>query len=771
MAEYTKLFKQINKDDVDIAGGKGANLGEMFQSGFPVPPGFVVTAESYWIFIKKTGLKKQISEILDELNTEDSDELQEKTKKIRELIIKKDMPEEIKKSIKDAYHKLRSGEKKYYVAVRSSATAEDLPNASFAGQQETFLNVIGDESLIKSVRECWASLFTARATYYRERNDFPHMKVKIAVIIQKMIGSDISGVAFSVHPSTGEEKVIIEAGYGLGDAVVQGSINPDYYEVSKKDWKIIKKKVNKQERMITKTGDNKNEWVDVSEEKQEKQVLKDEQIIQLAKLVQDIHEHYESPQDIEWAVENNHLYIVQSRPVTTIKKKSLEKVKEFSEKSSGKILLSGLGASPGKGTGPVKIIHEASELQKIKKGDILVTEMTNPDMVPGMERAAAIVTNEGGTTSHAAIVSRELGVPCIVGTNKATQVLKDKMIITVDGESGKVIEASEKELEKEKKKEKIKKAEVKRLPKEAPITGTKVYMNLGIPEKMEDYASLPLDGIGLMRIEFLIASKIGMHPNKAIKEGKSDDYINKLAKGVKKVAEIIEPKPLIVRFSDFKTNEYKDLKGGEDYEPHEDNPMIGWRGCSRYVSKDFEKAFRLECKAIKKVRDSGHKNVYVMLPFVRTISEVKDVLKIMKSEGLERNKDFKVYLMAEVPSIAMLADQFAELCDGFSIGSNDLTQLTLGVDRDSEKLGRMGYFDERNPAVLETIKRIIKLAHKKNITVSICGQAPSVYPEITEFLVRNGIDSISVNPDVVLKTKYIVARVEHKILLENIRKE
>ncbi len=789
MVKIIAWFEELNKNSVDIAGGKGANLGEMQKAGFPIPPGFVVTAQAYKEFLDRTGIYKEIEELLNKLDVNDTKSLQKTAKEIQTIIKSEVFPEDFKKPVIEAYKNILIGkkhielnkkalelikpsrQKEPYVAVRSSATAEDLPEASFAGQQESFLNVKGEEALLEAVKNCWASLFTARAIYYREKNKFPHEKVLISVIIQRMVDSEKSGVAFSIHPTTGDKDlIIIEAGWGLGEYIVKGVINPDHYEVSKTDWTIKKKLVNKQNKMLIKDPiSGKNTDVEVPERKQEKQILDDEQIITLAKVTKKIEKHYGVAQDVEWASSDNRLYIVQSRPVTFFGKKAEEG--EEVKAAEGEVLLKGLPASPGIASGPVKMIHDASELDKVIEGCILVTEMTAPDMVPAMERAAAIVTDKGGLTSHAAIVSRELGVPCIVGTSNATKILKDDMIITVDANKGIVLKAGEKALEEQEKKEEVKEIKQATFSMDAPVTATKVYMNLGIPEKIIDYARLPTDGIGLMRIEFIIASHIGVHPNKLIADGKADEYINKLAEGVKKIAEVINPKPVIVRFSDFKTNEYRDLEGGEAYEPHEDNPMIGWRGCSRYVSKEFEQVFRLECKAIKKVRDDGLRNVWVMLPFVRVIDEVKQVLRILKSEGLARGRDFKVWLMAEVPSIIILADKFAELCDGFSIGSNDLTQLILGVDRDSEKLGKMGYFDERNHAVLASISRLIRLAHDKGVTVSICGQAPSVYPEVTEFLIRQGIDSISVNPDVVLKTKHLISSVERKILLESARHE
>ncbi len=774
-------FNELDKTSLSIAGGKGTNLGIITKAGFPVPPGFVVTAQAFNYFLETTGIKNEIYGILDNLNVDDNESLEKASKQIKSIILSEEVPDNIKKEVVESYKNLMIGKKfdglnqkamelvnptrsnEVFVAVRSSATAEDLPQASFAGQQESYLNVKGGDNVLIALKKCWASLFTPRAIFYRNKNHFPHDKVLIAVVVQKMVDSEKSGVAFSIHPATGnKDEIVIEAGWGLGEYIVKGTINPDNYIVNKNDFTIKSKIVKKQEKMLTRdplTG--KNIEVELPEQKQEKQVLDDEQIITLARVMKKIEDFYHYPQDVEWASENNRLYIVQARPVTFFGKK------EEKTTVSGEVIVSGLGASPGKSSGRAVIIKSASELDRIKKGDILVTKMTDPDMVPAMERAGAIVTDEGGLTSHAAIVSRELGVPAVVGTINATAKITDGEVITVDADNGVVTRGGEVKSQQEIAESSVKiKQPVMRDDYSAPVTGTKIYMNLGIPEKVAEYAKLPFDGIGLMRVEFIIASHIKKHPLYAIKQGLSQEYIDKLAEGIATVASTIKPRPVIVRFSDFKTNEYAGLEGGEEFEPKENNPMIGWRGCSRYVSPQFEPAFRLECKAIKKVRDAGLRNVWVMLPFVRNIEEVKKVQKIMESEGLERSSDFKLYLMAEVPSIIILADEFSKLCDGFSIGSNDLTQLTLGVDRDSTTLGKMGYFNERNKAVKDSIKKLIKIAHQHNIHVGICGQAPSEYPEFTEFLVEEGIDSISVNHDVVYQTRELVSSVEKRILLK-----
>ena len=765
-------FRDIHKEDVPLVGGKGANLGEMFNAGFPVPPGFVISAYTYKRFIEETGVKDEIAEVLKGLNVDDNTKLQSASKQVQTIIRTTEIPTYIKNAIINAYEEMyltkyqvpskaaafiNAAREPPFVAVRSSATAEDLPSASFAGQQATFLNIKGSKNVVEAVRDCWASLFTARAIFYREQNKFDHFKVLIAVVIQRMVDSVKSGVAFSVDPVSGKQKIIIEGSYGLGEAVVSGEVNPDHYEVDKQNWEIIKKKIMKKDFMIRRSPEGKNIKIDLDEPKASSQSMDEDEVIQLAKVVQTIEDHYKFPQDVEWAVEGKKLFIVQSRPVTTLKKGVGGPEESF--KPAGEVILNGLPASHGVISGKVQIIHNMDELDKISEGEILVTRMTDPDFVPAMKRAAAIVTDEGGMTSHAAIVSREMGIPCIVGTEEATKKLKDGDIITVDATRGNVYFGK---VDVKPENPEVVHGLVEEVPISKITTKTKIYMNLGIPEKAEEYKHLPMDGIGLMRLEFIIADLIKEHPMFMLKENRGEQYVEELAAGITTVAAAVNPKPVVVRFSDFKTNEYSGLKGGAEFEPKEENPMIGWRGVSRYVSPDFEPAFRLECKAIKKVRESL-KNVWVMLPFVRNVEEVKKSIEILKDEGLERDEHFQIWLMAEVPAVAIIPEEFAQLpIDGASIGSNDLTQLTLGVDRDSEKLGKMGYFDERNAAVLHGIKRIIQGFTKHNKTVSLCGQSVSVYPEIAEFLVACGITSVSVNPDVVVAVKRHIAELELK---------
>lgn len=767
-------FEEIRKEDVPLVGGKNASLGEMINAGIPVPPGFALTAAGYDYFINASGIAPKIVELLSGLDINDLQKLTETSKKVRALIESCEFPKALEEEMMKYYKRLgeKVGKENPEVAVRSSATAEDLPTASFAGQQETYLFVSGREALIESTKKCISSLFTPRAIAYRVEKGFDHFKVKLSVGVQKMVNSKAAGVMFTLNPVTGDRNVItIEGAWGVGESIVQGHVDPDRFLVEKGTLKILEKNIS-QKKLMTIKGKSEEGFskeVEVPPELQNKPCLTDEQVIELAKYAELIEKHYGRPMDIEWALDSdtNKLYIVQARPETVWSARAEAEAKvEKVKPAEAKILVRGLGASPGRASGKVRVIMDVKDISQFQEGEILVTEMTAPDWVPAMRKAAAIVTNGGGMTAHAAIVSRELGVPCVVGTKVATEVLKTGQLVTVDGSLGVIYEGVIEEAKPEAKAE-VPAAAV--IASAVPITGTKVYMNLGEPDKIDEYKDLPFDGIGLMRIEFIIADWVGEHPMALIEQGKPQVFVDKLAEGIAKVASAIYPRPVVVRLSDFKTNEYAALKGGEKYEPKENNPMIGWRGVSRYISPEYEPGFRLECKAIKKVRDEmGLKNVWVMLPFVRTTWEVEKAIKIMKEEGLERGKDFKLWFMAEVPSIIILADEFSKLCDGFSIGSNDLTQLLLGADRDSGILGNLGYFDERDPAVLRSIAHLIKVAHENGVTVSICGQAPSVYPEITEFLVENGIDSISVNPDVVVATKKLVASVEQKLILKRL---
>jgi pyruvate,water dikinase len=775
-------FETLRNTDVPIVGGKNASLGEMINAGMPVPPGFAVTAYAYEKFIEQTGIAKKIYEIINETVTDTNDPKQydAASKKIRELIEKTPTPPKIASSIKAAYKELnkRSGLKATFVAVRSSATAEDLPDASFAGQQETFLNVKGSDELLEKVVECWSSLFTPRAIFYRNEKGFAHEKVFISVGVQKMVNSRAAGVMFTINPVTGETgEIVIEGNYGLGETVVSGAVNPDDFVVDKSTLKIKERRIaRKTVQYIRDPDTGKTVHLDVPAEKQKETCVSDEEILKLAKLAQLIEAHYKKAMDIEWAIDKDlsfpkNIFVVQARPETVWSTKGMEstQVEEGRLQAGLKVVVKGIAAGKrGYGFGVAKVVMSPDEASEtMQKGDVLVTDMTNPDFVPFMKIASAIVTDKGGITSHAAIVSRELAIPCVVGTETATEVMKTGKEYTVDSRNGIIYAGILREAT-----EATNQGAVAVFADPVPVTATKIYMNLGVPEKIEDYKILPFEGIGLMRTEFILASAIGEHPLSFVDTGKSQQFVDKMAEGVATVARAIQPRPVVVRFSDFKTNEYRDLKGGDKYEIVEENPMLGWRGCSRYISKWYQEAFRLECQAIKKCRTEwGLKNVWVMLPMVRTLWEAKQVLEIMKEEGLERNRDFKVWFMAETPSIAIMADEFSKLVDGFSIGSNDMTQGVLMIDRDSERLGQMGYFDERDPAVKRIIAHLIKVAHENGCTVSICGEGPSNLPDFAEFLVRVGIDSISVNNDAILATKKHVASVEQKIILERLTEQ
>jgi pyruvate,water dikinase len=778
-------FDELGKEDIPLVGGKNANLGEMTHAGIPVPPGFAITAEAYREFITQTSIAEKIYKIIEETVTDPNDpkQYEEASKKVRQLIEATPMPSAIEKTIRDAYNELgkRTKASEVFVAVRSSATAEDLPDASFAGQQETYLNVKGADELVQKTVKCWSSLFTPRAIFYRTQKGFKHEDVLISVGVQRMVNAKVAGVTFTINPVTGEpNQIVIEANWGLGESVVSGAVTPDDYIVDKNTLRIIEKRIAKKTvEYVRDPETGKTIHAQVDTERQEVPCLTDEEVVKLAEIAKQIEEHYGKPQDIEWAIDRElpfpeNIFIVQSRPETvwSLKEKPTAEAPKPptppERPMEMKVIVKGIAAGKrGIGAGVAKVVFTPEDASKLmKKGNILVTTMTNPDYVPYMRMAGAIVTDKGGVTCHAAIVSRELGIPCIVGAESATKVMTTGKEYTVDARSGVVYEGILAMAEKPAAPTAVAPGAVL---SSAPVTATKIYLNLGVPEKIEDYKNLPFDGIGLMRIEFILASYIGEHPLYLLETGQADKFVNKLAEGIATVARAIQPKPVVVRFSDFKTNEYRELKGGEKYEIVEANPMLGWRGASRYISQWYEKAFRLECKAIRKCREEwGLKNVWVMLPVIRTVWEAKRCLQIMKDEGLERTRDFQVWFMAETPAIAILADEFSKLCDGFSIGSNDMTQGVLMIDRDSERLGLMGYFDERDLAVKRIIAHLIRVAHQHGVTVSICGEGPSNLPDFTEFLVRCGIDSISVNADAVVSTRQLVASLEQKVLLEKL---
>ncbi|MDP6647225.1 MAG: phosphoenolpyruvate synthase [Dehalococcoidales bacterium] len=739
-------FSEVTKKDVSLVGGKGANLGEMTNAQIPVPPGFIVTSQAYFDFLEQTKLMDEVRGLFRSVDLNDSKQLQKIAAQARQIIQDAPMPPETTREIKEAYRKLGGG----LVAVRSSATAEDMPDASFAGQQSTFLNIIGEEETVAAVQACWASLFEARAIFYRVQKNYDHFKVGIAVPVQKMVQSRASGVMFTLEPVTSDRsKIIIEAIFGLGEAIVGGEITPDFYIVDKKKLTIYPKKISCQEWQLVKNTKNGNDEINIKiplqPSQQNQQKITDDDILHLAKLGRQIEDHYQFPQDIEWAKENGKLFVLQARPITTIKETA-----DDSAEIQAPVLFSGASASPGIASGPVSIIADASEIDKIKDGEILVTSMTTPDFVPAMKRAVAIVTNRGGRTAHAAIVSRELGIPCIVGAERATSLLNDGQVITVDGTSGKIYDG--------KVTRRIATTTVSSIVRETIRTKTKVYVNLAQPELAEKVAAHNVDGVGLLRAEFTVA-QIGEHPRYMMEQNRGDEFVSKLADGISIFTRAFDPRPVVYRTTDFKTNEYRKLRGGEKYERDEENPMLGYRGASRYIA-DLD-IFKLELEMIKKVRQN-YKNLWVMIPFVRTVNELRRTKEIIEAEGLKRSSDFKLWMMVEVPSNILLMEEFLDVgIDGISIGSNDLTQLILGVDRDNESLREA--FDERDAAVMMALERAVKTARSKGVTSSICGQAPSVFPELTEKLVELGITSVSISPDMIGVTREMVAKAEQRL--------
>jgi len=773
-------FETINRNDVDVVGGKSASLGEMTsQTAVPVPYGFATTAYAYRYFMKKSGLNKKISDLLNQLtDVENGPQLRQISQKIRTAIMAEEMPPDLADAIRTAYHDLgeKKGETRPFVAVRSSATAEDLPDASFAGQQETYLNVCGPEDVIAKVKECYASTFTDRAVYYRTKQGFDHLDVALSAVIQMMVFSKAAGVMFTVNVATGDDThILIEAAWGLGEYVVQGMVTPDSYLIDKKTLRIDKHTINAKKIQFVRLPDGGCEEKLVPANLIDAAVLTPKQVCELAEYALAIEKHYGCYMDIEWGIDErtNQLWILQARPETVWSwrnKETIPKAAKELEPSPNKreVLVKGMPASPGLISGIARVICNPSMIDQFKDGEILVTEMTAPDWVPVMKKAKAIVTDAGGMTCHASIVSRELGIPCVVGTKSCgiagTLGIKNNTMITVDAAHG-IVYAGNLIKAEEQSKTTVQQNVIQ--SETFPVTGTKIYMNLGDPDLAEKYSTLPCDGIGLMREEFIWTTYIHEHPLYMIEEGRAQEAIDKLAEGMQKVCQAMSPRPVTLRFSDFKSSEYRDLKGGDKYEPHEPSALLGWRGASRYYDPKYTEAFKLEIKAIKKVREEyGLTNLHVMIPFCRSIEEARKVTNIMAAKGLQRGPDFKVWLMAEIPANIILADQFNQFVDGYSIGSNDLTMLVLGCDRDNDTISHL--FDERNLAVKRAIRHLIDIAHKDGKTVSLCGQAPSVYPDFTEFLIHSGIDSISVNPDMVGQTKKNVAQLEQRIILESL---
>ena len=795
--KYVKWFEEVGTGDVALVGGKNASLGEMIRNlrerGVNVPSGFAVTAEAYKYVIEKAGLREKIRDTLVDLDTHDMENLSTRGRKLREMIENAPLPDDLEVEIRMAYREMeqRYGEN-VDVAVRSSATAEDLPTASFAGQQETYLNVRGEDQLLEMVMDCFASLFTDRAISYRVDKGFDHLSVYLSVGVQKMVRSDLAsaGVIFSIDPESGfGDAVYITGAFGLGENVVQGTVNPDQFYVFKPTLEkgfrpIVEKKLGtKGKKMVYKEAGT--EQKEVTREEQSRFVLSDDEVLTLGRWAVIIEEHYGRPMDIEWAKDGmtNELFIVQARPETVHSQKDFAGIETYVLDEDGKMLVQGEAVGHKIGSGEVIVIEDTSDIHKFKPGQVLVTTMTDPDWEPIMKIAGAIVTNRGGRTCHAAIISRELGIPCVIGTDNGTEILKGVKAVTVDCSEGmgRIYEGQ------------LKYHVDTLTTHDLPRPCTMIMMNAGVPENAFVQGQIPNDGVGLAREEFIINSYIGIHPlalldyEKLKNQSKSDEkiasvvneidersashtdkvqfFIDNLAMGIGKIGAGFYPNEVIVRLSDFKTNEYANLIGGYLYEPEESNPMIGWRGASRYYDENFKPAFGLECRAIKKVREEmGLTNVKVMVPFCRTPEEGRKVIKTMEEFGLKQGEDgLEVYVMCEIPSNVILADEFADVFDGFSIGSNDLTQLALGLDRDSDLVAHL--FDERNEAVKRLVKHVIEVAHshEPKRKIGICGQAPSDFPEFAEFLVECGIDSMSLNPDAVISTRLDVAEVEKRI--------
>lgn len=774
---YVLWFDELRRADVGLVGGKSSSLGELTSSvDVPVPYGYATTANAYRYFMEKTGQNKKIHKMLQELqDVEDSVELHEVCTKIRESICSATMPEDLAEQIGKAYEELaeKVGEKNPFVAVRSSATAEDLPDASFAGQQDTYLNVTGRDMVIRKVKECYASTFTDRAVYYRAKKNFDHENVALSAAVQMMADAKAAGVMFTVNLATGaDDSIMIEGSWGLGEYIVQGTVTPDNFVVDKDSLTITSRRINEKSiELIRKEGGDVEERK-VEPERAKAQVISDEQIAQLADYAKRIEKHYGCYMDMEWAVDHkDRLWILQARPETVWSKKNKEKKSEEETvmTTDHNVLVKGLPASPGMAAGKCHVITDPKDIDTFKEGEVLVTTMTSPDWVPAMKKAVAIVTDAGGMTCHASIVSRELGIPCVVGTKsrsvEATGVLKTGQDITIDARNGIIYDGIVADLVKKGTPAAQAAGTAAVAAEYFPPTGTRVLMNLGDPDLADKYASLPCDGIGLMREEFIWTTFIHEHPLYLIETGRPEKVVDMLAEGISKVCRALAPRPVVLRFSDFKSGEYRNLKGGDKYEPEEPADLLGWRGASRYYDPKYTDAFRLELKAVRKVREEyGLKNLNCMIPFCRTVDEAEKVTAIMREEGLERGPDFKLLLMAEIPANILLADRFNKFVDGYSIGSNDLTMLILGCDRNNDTVASL--FDERNLAIKRAIRHLIKVAHRDGKTVSICGQAPSVYPDFTEFLVKSGIDYVSVNPDMVKSTRLNIARIEQRLMLD-----
>jgi pyruvate,water dikinase len=767
-------FARLGRGDVDVAGGKGANLGELTAAGLPVPPGFVVGAPAYAAFCEDSGLRGRIAARLADLDVDDTAALEAAAAEVRAEVEREPLPEWLAQRIRDAYAELVGGEEAP-VAVRSSATAEDSESASFAGMNETLLNVRGAEALLDAVRACWASLFGARTIYYRAKRGFGQADMDIAVVVQRQIGSTRSGVMFTIDPASGDrERLVIEGAFGLGEAVVSGSVSPDRYLVRKDGLAIDLREVRRKELAIVPLPGGGTETRELGEAEGSRPVLSDEEVRRVAELGVRIERHYGSPQDTEWAFdEAGEVWMLQSRPVTTAGGEALGAGDVAGER--GEELVHGLGAAPGEAAGAVRVVSAREQAGDLQDGEVLVTHMTAPDWVPLMRRAAAIVTDSGGMTCHAAIVSRELGIPCVVGTGEATKVLRDGEAVTVDAGAG-IVSAGDTTrpeaatsaetgsafvLGSSSGEQKTNAADV--------VTGTRILVNLSEPSQLERVAGLDVDGVGLLRAELMVVEALeGTHPRALLEAGEGERFVDRMAASLDRFAAAFAPRPITYRTIDFRSNEFRGLQGGERFEPEEANPMIGYRGALRYTHEPD--LFEVELRALTRVWDGGHENLHLMLPFVRTPREVAACREMIERAGLLSRPGFELWVMAEVPSVLFHLGRYAKLgITGISIGSNDLTQLLLGADRDSELVAEV--FDERDPAVTEYIAQLLDRAHALGLRTSICGQAPSVYPEYAELLVRGGIEAISVNIDAVDRARRLVAAAEQRLLLENARTE
>ena len=757
---YVVKFEDLGKSDIGIAGGKGANLGELTQAGIPVPPGFVVTAETYGKFMEDAGINGKVLDILSKTDINNTKELQAAAEEIKSIIIETPVPEDMSTLIIEAYNQLcqRVDDDDTDVAIRSSATAEDLPDASFAGQQDTFLHVSGSEDVIDYIRKCWASLFEARAIFYREENGFDHSKVYIAVVVQKMAVADKAGVMFTVNPSTGEEIALIEGSWGLGEAVVSGDVTPDNYVVDKSNDEVVSVTISDKKLMYVKDEDGTSVRVEVPEDKRNERVLSDDELVELTEMGKRIQAHYGEPMDTEWAFEKGNLFLLQARPITTLGDNESTANDDDTTASNKNVIVKGLGASPGTASGKVKIVLDIDELDKIKDGDIMVTTMTTPDMVPAMRRASGIITDEGGVTCHASIISRELGIPCVVGTGSATSTLEENVGVTLDGKKGLVYEGI---VESEKEESPIESTNVEAAP---IITVTEVKANVSMPEAAKRAAATGADGVGLLRTEHLMLTA-GIHPGKFIADGKEDELIDTIAENVMVVADEFYPKPVWYRTLDAPTDEFITLEGGEN-EPEEHNPMLGWRGIRREL--DQPEILKCEFKAIKKLHDKGYTNLGIMIPLSQSPAELKKAKELCAEVGLIPHKDIDFGMMVEIPAAALTIEDYIKVgIDFVSLGTNDLTQYTLAVDRNNEFVAK--HYTEEHPAVMKLIERTIKKCVEAGVTCSICGQAGSV-PHIVEKLVGYGITSVSSNADAVAEVRKTVARAEQKIILDAARK-